>query len=102
MSAEPEQEKIVRLVYIGPSLRQGLLKTGTVFKGGYPEELNQLMDKVPALRDLFVSPAKLGAARASLAQPGGRYQTVFERVRQWVAEEARERNRPKPVQPMQP
>jgi hypothetical protein len=66
---------------------------GTIFKGGLPPQVDQLRARIPALVDLFVTPANLGAARAEIQQPGTRLHAVNEAVRAWIAKEASERNR---------
>ena len=81
-------ETIIRLVYIGPTFRRAMLKTGTVFKGGTPETFNSLMDQIPGLRDLFVTSDRLPAARVSVKQRGSRYQVIFEAVQKWIKEDA--------------
>ena len=60
-----------RVVYIGPTLNRGLLKSGTVFLDGeFPKPIDDLRSKSPALRGLFVPVEELSVARQRVQNKG--------------------------------
>ena len=47
-------DKKTRLIYLGPSMGDAMLKNGQVFKGGMPSHLSALLRDMPELERLFV------------------------------------------------
>ncbi|MEK3770117.1 hypothetical protein MKY14_16315 [Paenibacillus sp. FSL R5-0887] len=48
------KERIAPLIYLGPNLPGGLLSGNTVFKGGKPAHIEELITAQPELSDLIV------------------------------------------------
>jgi hypothetical protein len=84
----PEQApaKTERVIYCGPNLPGGLLQKHTIYKGGIPEHLNNAISKCPAIKSLFVSPAKLQAVTAAVQTTGSlenlRYQAIVKFIQE--------------------
>ncbi|MGG1650112.1 hypothetical protein [Paenibacillus sp. NRS-1780] len=58
------------LVYIGPRLDKGRLRTYQIFVGGYPGHLQDLYDKYPQLKSLFVPVTQLSQAQIDVGVTG--------------------------------
>ncbi|KAF6636507.1 hypothetical protein H6F38_04510 [Paenibacillus sp. EKM208P] len=71
-AAEREQ-----LIYIGPNLPGGRLAKYFISLGGFPGYLNDLAEKVPEIRDLFVPVAELSTANVALREPGTNQNIAF-------------------------
>ena len=70
-----------RVVYVGPTLKQGLLARFSVFKDGeFPEAIKTLREKSPALRGLFVPVEKLADARRRITAKGDILHTYAARL----------------------
>lgn len=70
---------IVR-VYVGPSLPDGPLRQFTVFRGRFPSYVEKLIDKEPALRGLFVSPAEVPTAKSRVLRKGDLLHTLSQKI----------------------
>lgn len=75
-SPEREPQKMaekVTLVYIGPTLPAGWLKSNSVFTGTMPEiekELETVLGKYPAVKKLFVPVGQLADKKEKIRTPG--------------------------------
>ena len=77
-----------RIVYVGPTLRRGLLKAFTVFRDGeYPAPIAKMREKSPALRGLFVPVTDLAEARRRVATKGDLLHAYVARLNQELKEE---------------
>lgn len=59
------------MAYIGPSIA-GIVNQGTVFAGGYPPKVREMVERKPFLAELFVPVGELAQARKELKDPGSR------------------------------
>lgn len=57
-------------IYVGPSLPKAKLPQFTVFANGYPQYVQDLIDKCPSLKQLIVPTSKVQQARRELAVKG--------------------------------
>lgn len=71
-----------KVVYVGPTLKKGLLSRYTVFRDGeFPQSIQELREKSPALRGLFVPVLMLASARQRVATKGDILNTYVTRLR---------------------
>lgn len=66
-------------VYIGPSI-EGIVQTGTAFKGGYPPKVKKAIEHAPYLIDLMIDTGQLYQARKELKIPESRLNMLCRRV----------------------
>lgn len=59
-----------RLIYCGPNLPGGMLLQHTIFKGGIPAHIQEVIKKCPAVKSLLVSPARLQAVTNAIQTAG--------------------------------
>mgnify|MGYP003094968629 CR=1 FL=1 len=59
-----------QLIYIGPTLSGYRLVKYQVFIGGYPAYLQDIYEKFPQIKMLFVAPAELNKAEADVKKKG--------------------------------
>jgi hypothetical protein len=71
------QEKLQRLVYVGPNVPGGILQRFQVFKGGLPPHCKDLLEKVPEIKELFVPVEGLEAMRRKIGEPGTNEARLF-------------------------
>ncbi|MNO15518.1 hypothetical protein D3C76_51840 [compost metagenome] len=64
------KKESTRVIYIGPNLSNGRLAQYTVFKDGVPKHLEDVIEKNPVIKDLFVPLARLADAQAKIATVG--------------------------------
>jgi hypothetical protein len=65
--AEQEQsEQQEALIYVGPSLPNGLLTKYTIFSNGIPEHLKAHFEKCPSFKQLFIPVSQLPAVENRL------------------------------------
>lgn len=79
-----EQVDIVKpeqLVYFGPTLPNGILGQFTTFKGGLPRHVENLVESVPVLKSLFVTPSQLNLSRVKLADSSSPEWASFQEVK---------------------
>jgi len=68
---KPEKtEPVEQLIYIGPNLPGGRLSQFTVFRGGLPVYLTDLLEQQPSIKDLIVPVAETAAMQAKALQTG--------------------------------
>lgn len=71
-----------KVIYVGPTLKKGLLSRYTVFRDGeFPKSIQELREKSPALRGLFVPVSMLASARRRVATKGDILNTYVTRLR---------------------
>lgn len=77
-----------RVAYVGPTLRRGLLRSGTVFLDGeFPKPIEDMRAKSPALRGLFVPVEELSAARQRVQIKGDLLNAFVARLNKELKEE---------------
>ncbi|AIW41788.1 hypothetical protein [Paenibacillus polymyxa] len=90
-AVEAEQSVIVNeqppvdeqhLVYIGPRLDKGRLRTYQIFVGGYPNHFQDLYDKYPQLKSLFVPVTQLSQAQIDVGVPGHPLNVAYKLVKE--------------------
>lgn len=70
-----------KVVYVGPTIKRGLLTRYTVFRdGGFPASIQELREKSPALRGLFVPVSMLASARVRVKTKGDILNTYVTRL----------------------
>jgi hypothetical protein len=86
----------LRFMYLGPNFPKGMLRRGTVYKGGLPPVVDELRAQVPALVDLFIpvgsKAPRVAAARVELKTPGSRLAALNGAVQAWLRADARRRH----------
>ncbi len=55
MPVKKKTKKNESFFYLGPTIKRGILEKNTVFRGGLPNYLNELLDKNPLIKELIVS-----------------------------------------------
>jgi hypothetical protein len=83
-AAELVQDVVVKpepLVYFGPTLPNGKLSQFTVFRGGLPRHVDELVKSLPVLQLLFVHPSKLNLSRVKLADSSSPEWASFQEVK---------------------
>lgn len=82
-------KKAARLIYIGPHIPGGLLLRYQVFKGGIPEHLDDLIEKCPAVKSLFVPVANFATAEQALGTTGSVENVMYIKVVQYFKKGAK-------------
>ena len=75
----PEQ-----IIYAGPNLPGGVLQRYTVFKGGTPAHIKQIIEKCPAIQGLFVSVDKFAVTEQSISVAGSAENALFGQVVDYI------------------
>ena len=68
------------LVYIGPSLPKGQLKSNTIFNGTVEEimgSVKEITEKIPIVAKMFVPVEKLAERKAQVKTPGNIYNKFY-------------------------
>lgn len=73
-------------VYVGPSLKNGVLIQYTVFRGEFPPHVAALMEKSPSLKHLMVPTTRLSQARKEVATKGSLLNLYASKVRKEIEE----------------
>ena len=68
MAKIPQESE--RLIYMGPNLPGGVLHRSTVYKGGLPTQAKELIEKCPALEQLFVPVGEMAAVENDIGRAG--------------------------------
>lgn len=72
----------MKVVYVGPTLKRGLLSRYAVFRDGqYPKAIQELREKSPAVRGLFVPVSMLSSARQRVRTKGDILNIYITRLR---------------------
>lgn len=79
--AKPE-----RFIYCGPSLPGGLLQQHTIYKGGVPGHLADIIGQCPAIKSLFIPPAKLAAVSEAIRSPGSLENLRYRDIQKFIQE----------------
>ncbi|GIO08009.1 hypothetical protein J31TS6_40370 [Brevibacillus reuszeri] len=69
------------LIYVGPNIPGGRLMQYTVFRGGIPDYLDDLLEKQPAIRQLLVPVQDLSSVQVRISTPGTLEHTFYQRVK---------------------
>lgn len=75
------------VIYLGPSLRNGMLQQFSVFNNGIPAYLAGDIEKCPAIKALMVPIAKSAIARNKLSEKGALEHTLYAQIHQYVRSE---------------
>lgn len=78
-------QKPGRLIYCGPNLPGGLLQQHTIYKGGTPKHLDNVIEKCPAFKALFVEPARLTETMIDVNTPGTVKNLLYQEVKEFIA-----------------
>ncbi|MNW55609.1 hypothetical protein D3C74_332860 [compost metagenome] len=70
------------LIYVGPSLEKGRLRTNQAFVGGYPVYHSDLFDKYKQLKSLFVPVTELVQAQKDLLTAGHPLNIAYKSVKE--------------------
>ena len=73
-----------RFIYCGPNIPGGALQRYAVFKGGFPGHLDDLFDKCPAIKCLFVPVTSLAKAEQSINTKGTSEHSYFQDALQFI------------------
>lgn len=72
----------MKVVYVGPTIKRGLLSRYAVFcDGQYPKAIQELREKSPAVRGLFVPVSMLSSARQRVRTKGDILNIYITRLR---------------------
>ncbi len=74
-----------KVIYCGPNIPGGLLTKYRVFKCGIPEYLDELIDKCPEIKSLFVPIADLPKADRAVGTKGTPEQMAYEKVMKFIS-----------------
>lgn len=66
----PSASEKERVIYVGPNLSNGRLAQYTVFKEGLPKHLDDVIEKNPVIKDLFVPLKRLADVQSKIATVG--------------------------------
>ena len=75
---------IEQLVYVGPTLSEGRLSFATVYMGGLPIHVQELVDAHPWLKQLFVPASQLDKAIKATKSKGSFLNILFNRAKKEV------------------
>ena len=75
--AQAQTSKPARLIYVGPNVPGGILQRFQVFKGGIPPYCEDLLKKVPEIKELFVPVEGLEAMRRKIEESGTNEARLF-------------------------
>ncbi|OBZ08254.1 hypothetical protein A7975_27375 [Bacillus sp. FJAT-26390] len=70
MPKTEKTEPVEQLIYIGPNLPGGRLSQYTVFRGGLPVYLSDLLEQQPSIKELIVPVAETAATQAKTNMSG--------------------------------
>lgn len=76
-NAESKNEK---LIYIGPSLSKGRLPFSTIYNGGFPPHIQDIIALKPWFRKLFVPINKMEVAIAATKKHGDAMHTFYNKA----------------------
>jgi hypothetical protein len=77
VSTEQAQSSPQRLVYVRPNVPSGALQRFQVFKGGLPPYCEDIIRKIPEIKELFVPLEGLETARRNIEEPGTNEARLF-------------------------
>lgn len=83
-TGEAPSKKSDRLIYIGPNVPGGILHRWQVFKGGLPPYCEDIFQRVPEIKELFVAVEKLNLARERLEEPGSNEARLYSLVQRTI------------------
>ncbi|MEN8702497.1 hypothetical protein [Bacillus infantis] len=87
-AAEPLKEEPKKaaetVIYTGESLPGGSLQQFSIFKNGLPKDLEEHIEKCPAIKELMVPLASLAETRINLLVQGSRENTLNRQVQSYI------------------
>lgn len=75
-----DDTKNEKLIYIGPSLSKGRLPFATIYIGGFPEHIQDIIKLKPWFRKLFVPINKMEVAIAATNKNGDAMHTFYQKA----------------------
>lgn len=75
---------IEQRIYVGPTLSEGRLTFSTVFLGGFPPNVQYIVDEHPWFAQLFVPIADTNKAIASTKEKGSLLNILFNKAKKEV------------------
>lgn len=70
MATNTKKKQAGRLIYVGPPHKGGKLLKYQVFIDGLPTHIDDVFEKCPQIKNLFVPIAELAAAEKDIAKAG--------------------------------
>lgn len=87
---------MVKLIYVGPQLPRGRLKTNTIFEGGSREEiiaspeLAEVLKRYPLVKNMLVPVSKLAEAKQKIKTGGNALHKFYTDIESKAATEGLE------------
>ncbi len=94
--AAQDAPEVVKLIYVGPQLPRGRLKTNTIFEGGSREEilaspeLAEVMKRYPLVKNMLVPVSKLAEAKQKIKAGGNALHKFYTDIASLAATEGLE------------
>ena len=77
-------KNIDQLIYVGPTLSEGRLSFSTVFIDGFPAYLQEILEKHPWFKQLFVPVSELDMAIKATKEKGSYLNILYEKAKKEV------------------
>ncbi|CAM4111150.1 hypothetical protein [Mesobacillus thioparans] len=68
------------LVYVGPTIKNGLLQQNSVYRGTLPEHIKKLVKEEGSLAELFIDVKELGEFNRKVNNQGSRENQLFKKA----------------------
>lgn len=72
-------------VYLGPTI-EGVIVTGSAWRGGYPPRIVRFLGKMPYAEGLFVDISVLAKVKKLVRTPGSEWNLLYQKVEREVVE----------------
>lgn len=73
-------EPIQRLIYLGPNHPRGLIVNSTIFKGGTPQGITDLLEKCPSAKALLVPTNQAAQVMQGIRNSESVYATLYKQA----------------------
>lgn len=80
MKRKQEETELNQVIYVGPSLPNGLLTQYALFLGGTPEYLTDFLEKHEAVRELIVPVSELSSVQQAIATRGTHEYELYQSI----------------------
>lgn len=70
-----------QMMYVGPNIPGGRLRSGQVFKGGYPPWCADLFEERPEIKELFVPVFEVMRVQKKLKEPGSNEARLYQKAK---------------------
>lgn len=77
-AGQPEAAK--QYIYLGPNHPRGLLAYSTIFKGGVPAGVTEILEKCPSAKALLVETDRAGAVMQALRKADSAYAALHKKA----------------------